>query len=374
MFEIKHMFGGVLILNLNQQKILSLLKSDPYMSQQAIANEIGLSRPSVANLITQLIDMGYIIGKAYVLNDTKDDLIICVGAANVDYKLISMNPIKFDTSNPAISHHSMGGVMRNIAENLGRLNCETSLLTLVGSDGNGDALVNHLKDYCHTNKIQKVITHNTGSYTAVLNNDGQLLCGLADMEICNLMTQDWISQHEPYLKQASKIVVDTNVQDSCIDYLIKFAQTYDIELYLAGVSTVKMNRLPRIPFKATCGIFNLDESRAYFNTNQSAQELAKRWIDHGLEHVIITQGVKETIYATKNEIHSLDVKPNKTVVDVTGAGDSFIAGTLFGLMNKYSYLDSIKFGLLNSYHTVASSESVRSNLTAQHLLKETEKF
>lgn len=349
-----------------------MLKEDPYRSQQSIADEIGLSRPSVANMITQLIDMGYIMGKAYVINESKENLIICIGAANVDYKLTTKKPMVLETSNPVVSSHSMGGVIRNVSENLGRLECEVSLLTLVGSDGNGDNLINQLKEFCNTSKIQKIITHNTGTYYAVLNNDGQLVCGLADMEICSLMTQDWIVQHEAYLKQASRIIVDTNVQASCIDYLVKFSRQNNIDLFIVGVSTVKMEYLPQEPFGAFCGIFNLDESRAYFKTKESAEELAKRWIDHGLKNVVITQGIKETVYGSSDTIESIPVRANENVVDVTGAGDSFVAGIVYGLVNEHSFLESIKYGLVNSYHTVESADSVRSNLTPTQIEKEME--
>lgn len=362
------------ILNQHQHRILELLNHDPYMSQQSIASEIGLSRSTVANLITQLIDMGYIVGKAYVLADKKDDLIICVGAANMDIKLSTIEPIILETSNPAHSSSSMGGVIRNVSENLGRLQLNVSLLTLLGDDASGVSLDSQMKQWVDMSKTQKVFSHNTGTYTAVLDSNGQLVAGLADMEICELMNHQWISTYENYLKTAQTIIVDTNVQADCIDYLIELTNIFNINLVIVGVSSVKMKRLPQHPMNVYAGIFNLDESQAYFNSKEDSQSLAKNWIKQGYQNVIITQSSKPLVYANKNEVSSIPIYLTNDVVDVTGAGDSFISGLVYGLHQKKDFIEAIDYGLVNSHHTVLSPYSVRVNLNPQQLEKEMEIF
>ena len=49
-----------------------------------MANELKMSRPAVANIISQLIKNGKITGRAYILPENKE--IICIGGANVDRK------------------------------------------------------------------------------------------------------------------------------------------------------------------------------------------------------------------------------------------------------------------------------------------------
>ena len=57
------------------------------------------------------------MGKAYVLNE--DYPIVCIGAANVDRKFYVHKDLVAETSSPVTSTRSIGGVARNIAENLG---------------------------------------------------------------------------------------------------------------------------------------------------------------------------------------------------------------------------------------------------------------
>ena len=46
-----------------------------------------MSRPALANIISQLIKTGKITGRAYIFPENKE--IICIGGANVDRKLFS---------------------------------------------------------------------------------------------------------------------------------------------------------------------------------------------------------------------------------------------------------------------------------------------
>lgn len=344
------------------------------MSQQSLADKVGLSRPAVANHITQLVEKGYIVGKAYVLNEQQEDLIVCVGAANVDYKLIAHQDIIYETSNPITKTKSMGGVIRNIAENCGRLDLNVSLLTLMGEDNLSDVLLNQLKGIVQTLKITKRSDQNTGSYYAVLNPDGGLVCGLADMEICELMNRDWISSYEMYLKSARMVIVDTNVQADCIDYLVELSQSSSFDLVIVGVSSIKTNRLPKKSLKIFCGVFNFDESQAYFKSDEDAETLAKRWVKHGVKHSIVTSGTDPLYYASESESFSLPIKSNPNVVDVTGAGDSFLGGLIYGIIKKHDMKTAITYGLVNSYHTVESNDSVREELSTKLIEKEMENY
>ena len=50
------------------------------------------------------------------------------------------------------------------------------------------------------------------------------------------------------------------------------------------------------------------------------------------------------------------------VVNVTGAGDSLISGVLYGLYNKCSLQDSIKYGICAATITIQSNDTVSYDL------------
>src|SRR5690554_5956302 len=119
-------------LNEKEKKVLEILKLDPYVSQQYIANKLSLSRPAIANLISGLQEKGYILGKPYMLR--QEEYITCVGGANLDHSFKLESKMVLKTSNPVKSTTSYGGVIRNVADNLARLNHKVSLMTIVGDD------------------------------------------------------------------------------------------------------------------------------------------------------------------------------------------------------------------------------------------------
>ena len=64
-------------------------------------------------------------------------LLFCIGAANVDRKFYVHKDLVAETSNPVTSTRSIGGVARNIAENLGRLGETVAFYLLVDKIVNG---------------------------------------------------------------------------------------------------------------------------------------------------------------------------------------------------------------------------------------------
>ena len=60
------------------------------------------------------------------------------------------------------------------------------------------------------------------------------------------------------------------------------------------------------------------------------------------------------------------------MVDVTGAGDSNAAGIIYGCIYGLSAQESIELGMTNAYHTVATHQTVRSDLSATQLKEERE--
>ena len=88
-------------INENEKKVLELLKNNPYASQQHIADQLSLSRPAVANLISGLQSKGHILGKPYVLK--KEEYVTCVGGANLDYTFRLEDDMTLGTSNPVVS-------------------------------------------------------------------------------------------------------------------------------------------------------------------------------------------------------------------------------------------------------------------------------
>src|SRR3954466_3660607 len=157
-----------------KDQLFELIRANPFISQQDLAVQLRLSRSAVAGYIAGLIRERRLLGRAYVLPDNRP--IVCIGGANLDRKLRPLSKLKMATSNPARQDESFGGVARNIAENLARLSAPVALLTVVGDDSSGRALLEHAENIgIDTRGTLRLSGTCSGTYTAVLDDHGEMM-------------------------------------------------------------------------------------------------------------------------------------------------------------------------------------------------------
>ena len=121
-----------------ERQILRLIELDPMISQETLAQKLGITRSSVAVHISNLTKKGCIAGRGYVLRT--GEYVVVVGGANVDICGRSWETLVPEDSNPGLVSMSIGGVGRNIAHNLSLMGADVRMLTAVGDDLNGQRL------------------------------------------------------------------------------------------------------------------------------------------------------------------------------------------------------------------------------------------
>ncbi|MDN6161696.1 MAG: winged helix-turn-helix transcriptional regulator [Atopostipes sp.] len=360
-------------MNRNERRVLKVIENDPFISQKDIAEELGVSRSTIATIISSLTHKKHLLGRAYVVNQPKN--IYCIGAMNVDRKFNLTEQMFLQTSNPAVSSVSVGGVVRNIAENLGRLSYDVSLFSLGGLDEDFNIIKTSTEPYTDMQHVSQIPSFATGMYNAIIDVDGEMQLAIADMEINEEMTRAWIKQYESILLHAELIVLDLNLPFETVEYLINLARTQKVDLFVIPVSGPKMKRLPKDLTGVTWLIVNEDESESYFDVKVENEkdfcELVDSWLSTGLENVVITRGIKASAYGN-NKGERLIMQPPKVdkVVDVTGAGDGYSAGVIMGYLEGLSSKESIQLGMTNSYHIIQDENNVRHNLSKEQLMKE----
>jgi len=226
-----------------KEQLYELIRANPFISQQDLAAQLGLSRSAVANYIATLVRERRILGRAYVLPDQRP--ILCIGASNLDRKLRSNGKLVLGTSNPASQDESFGGVARNIAENLARLGAPVALITAVGNDASGRALLAHAEDAgIDTRGALRLDGVSSGTYTAVLDQDGEMVVALADMALNERLSPEFLATRQQQCASAALLVADLNLPHDTIAALLDGAARDGVSLVLVAVSEPKMARLP----------------------------------------------------------------------------------------------------------------------------------
>lgn len=358
-------------MNKKERQLLSYIRDNPFLTQNELAEKMNLSRSAVAGYVASLIKKGEITGRAYIIPQKKD--VVCIGGSNIDRKIQVSEPIVFETSNPAKSSQSVGGVARNIAENLGRLSIDVSLISAVGDDYEGKWLLNETSKFVDVQKTQIFENEQTGTYTALLDKTGEMVVALADMNIYDRLNEELILQQWGNIVKANYVLLDTNLPKKIIKKLITRCHAESVPLCIVPVSSPKVTRLPEDMTGVTLLILNKDEAEVLTNStvvhDKDYINAARKLIDRGVKTVVITKGKQGLMYLTKSG-ETGKMHPEKiNVKDVTGAGDSFAAGLLYGIVNGYAIHEACEIGMIVSSITLQSDQTVSPNLT-ESLIKE----
>lgn len=295
----------------------------------------------------------------------------------MDRKSMLEQAFRLETSNPVRTTSTLGGVARNIAENLGRMGADVHLLTVVGDDREGKEVLTRTGEYVKILPSLEIGGQSTGTYTAILDELGNMTVALADMGIYDTIDISFIEKRWPHIAASSMVLLDTNFPKEVISYIIERCRDEGISVSVVPVSIPKLDRLPSDLSGLEWLILNREESEALSGVavadDQSVQLAAEKILERGARNIVITRGEKGLYYANnRGESGFLIGQPADSVVDVTGAGDSLASGIMLGAIEGHSILESCQYGMACASMTIQSKETVSPALNRTSLEKEKE--
>jgi len=294
--------------------------------------------------------------------------VVCIGGACIDRKYHVLLEAQPGTSNPARARRSFGGVARNVAENLARLGVRTALLSVVGNDENGLALLDHAQRAgVDVSMVVRDSNHVTPEYGAVVDPQGDLLIGVADMDAIDAIGVDDLEKRWEALSHADWLFVDCNVSGEVLAWCIARAAASGVKLAIDAVSEPKVCRLPDDLAGVDLLVLNEKEAAVYlyedvetFRSRTPAQRVDSVRA-RGANAVILTRGAQGLVAGGDPavELPALHAR----CIDVTGAGDALIAATIYRLLEGDGLLQAARVGSLCAGLTVESPASVRPDLS-----------
>lgn len=293
----------------------------------------------------------------------KDSHILVVGAAGLDTKGRSQGQLQPGTSNPGNIRISVGGVARNVAENLARLGEHAILLSVVGADRSGQRVRAQAAEAgVDVSHLIESPEHHTGAYMALYDQAGELVVSIDDMAALAAITPAVIYNRRGLFRQAAMVVIDANLSPACISTIIRQAAKYGVPVSADPTSASLANRVtpyltelfmvtPDLPeAEVLCG-------RALRNTREQGITAAKQLVARGAQIAIVTLAELGVCYAT-HDVSGHVPAVRTEVVDRTGAGDALTAGVVFGLLNDFSVDEAVRLGASAAALTLQCNESV----------------
>jgi pseudouridine kinase len=348
-----------------EQEILALVRNDPLISQAAIAGKLGISRSAVAGHVMNLTAKGVIRGRGYIIAD--DPFVVVAGGANMDICAAPGGALRMQDSNPGTVVSSPGGVARNIAENLARLGVDCRLIAAVGADYHGDLLLQQGRAAgIDMSAVLQLDDAPTSTYVSMLDDSGDMHVAVNDMSIVEALDPYRLRTHEKMLRQASLLVVDTNLPDASLGYLCGLPG--DRPLFVDTVSAAKAPRIrPHLPSVHTIKAGSIEAEAISGLRCRTERQLAKasRWFHgQGTKNVFISLGDKGIFYSD-GEQSRLEPVPaeNPDVTNANGAGDALFAGLAYGWLEQWPLTDTIRFAMSAAGLTMSHRSTINPDLS-----------
>ena len=285
--------------------------------------------------------------------------VVIVGGSVIDLFLYPHQKMNLFDSNPGYLKKSLGGVGRNIAENLARLGIGTTLITPLGQDDYRNMI---LKQAAQIGlQVIPIEIKETPLYVSIINEHGEDLVGVALMDEIASVTHEEIMGHQKILDDAELIILDTNLSVDLMGYLLK---RYQHKTYVDAISGQKASKLkPFLPFIHTLKV-NLIEAKmiAEFgdDTFDGLDRLSHFFIEQGVKEIFITLGEKGVYYANTDIALYRSSVPIK-VINSTGAGDAFFSGVIYATIH---HKDNISYGIANACLNLIDPHAVSKTLSS----------
>ena len=296
--------------------------------------------------------------------------IVGIGGANIDIHGKSTSPIVMRDSNPGALHLSCGGVTRNILENLSRLGCKTTLLSVVGDDVFGAMIQKNCKEVgIDTSFLSVQPSHRSSTYLSIMDDDGDMLVAMNDMSIIKAMEADFIRERLPVIQNCKICVCDGNLSASAIEELlsnttvpvfcdpVSTAWAKSLAPFAHMLHTLKPNRL------------ELEVLSGIAVTNEAAlQNAVDTLLQKGLVEIYVTLGADGIYYKHKDgTTYYKKSRSVNRITNATGAGDAAMAGIIYGTLHSLSPEEKVHLALAAGIISLQGRDTINPDISAKLL-------
>ena len=259
------------------------------------------------------------------MNEQKPKTVAVVGGMNMDIGGSANGALLLRDSNPGRVTLRPGGVGRNIAHDLRLLGAEVSLVSAVGDDAFGRALL----ESCEALGMDVSMTlrrprERSSTYLYVNDEGGDMLLAVSDMDIVDRITPTALAPWLDRLNSFDALVLDANLSQASLEFL---AEKLTVPLYADPVSAAKASKLLTILPRLTALKPNRLEAET-LTGEKNMERAAKALLDRGVKRVLISLG-EEGMLAAEGDTRLHLPRRKVTVVSTTGAGDAATAAMVW---------------------------------------------
>ena len=265
---------------------------------------------------------------------------LVIGSIFVDVKGFARDRYMPEERNVGDVQVVAGGVCRNVAENLNRLNVPVRFVSMVDDNAIGrevrDGLAAQGVDTRHVIAAEKGM----GMWLAILNEKGDLAGSISRQPEFGAL-EDYLRQRgDEIMADTDGVVLDVDMNAGISGLVLDLAKRYDKPVYsIVGNMDVVLQH-PEYLHDVACFICNEMEAGRLFRADLAhippehmLEVLRRGSAVAGIPAMVITMGPQGSVYVD-NATGEFGYCPPLPVdvVDTTGAGDAFFSAAVAALM------------------------------------------
>lgn len=256
-----------------------------------------------------------------------------VGAAHIDRRGSVSGSFVPGASNPGIIREEAGGAVLNALRTITNLGESADIISAIGGDSAGRQIVAAISEAGIGDHCAVFLDRVSASYTALIDNEGALIAGLADTEIYDIgLNRHMRSRSLRDLAAAANAVLfDANIPEEGIASLLTVCTGKPV--YAIAVSPAKIIRLK--PFLSRIQALFMNKAEALALTGlpdgTTPAECVQSIRAMGVDCAMISAGDEPLTGFDRNTVLKLHPPQGIEVVDVTGAGDALAAAAAVAL-------------------------------------------
>ena len=304
-----------------------------------------------------------------------DSFITVVGAVNMDIGGTAYEPLIMGDSNPGRVALSLGGVGRNIADNLSRMGAPVRFVTVMGEDVYGfQAQKSCLELHIDLSLSRIIPGEATSTYLCINGPEGDMRLAVSDMDICRHISPSFLMERMEEINRSKVVVLDANLPGEAVACL---AENCRVPLFADPVSAKKAARLKEHLRSIYCVKPNRPEaevlSGAVIRDHRYLPVAAEAMHEKGVRLVFISLGGEGVYYDDGREREILPCFPGR-IENTTGCGDAFMAAASYGYFLGRAPKDMALMGLAAAALCAEAKGAIREDMSFQLLAGKMQKF
>lgn len=295
--------------------------------------------------------------------------VLVLGASIVDVLGFCQSTYKEKDSIPGMIKISLGGVCRNIAENMSRVGINTKFISILGDDEQGRKILEHSKAVGYDMEHSLLLENrSTPTYMAILEEKGEMVSAVVDMNSLDEMDEDFIDSKKEIICDSEYTILDAD-NPKLLEHILT---TYHgkTNFILDPVSAVKAEKI-----KHLIKYFHTIKPNRYeteilcgfkIKNFEDLHKAGEYFLSLGVKNIFISMDEDGTYYTNGKEEGI--VKANDVVVkNTTGAGDSFVSGVGYGYMKGLSLKETVKYAIAMSVITISHEDTINPKMSDDYV-------